>query len=206
MSKAGVRSDNVFTTGWLPGVFVRTALPIILIMSISGIYVVVDAWFLGVYAGPEALSAVTLIFPMMMLLLALQTLVSNGMASVLSRQLGAGDRDLAASTFSAAHVLAGCVVLVLYALFFTCGDWAIRAAAGSATGVAAKATAFINIAILFAPVSFVLSLNIDALRCEGRIGFMTAVTVSATLLNILFNWMFMGLLGWGVAGSAAGSA
>jgi Na+-driven multidrug efflux pump len=34
---------------------------------------------------------------------------------------------------------------------------------------------------------------------------MTLVTISATLLNILFNWLFMGVFHWGVAGSALGT-
>lgn len=34
---------------------------------------------------------------------------------------------------------------------------------------------------------------------------MTVVTLSASLLNILANWLFMAVMHWGVAGSAAGS-
>ena len=51
-----------------------------------------DAYFLGIYAGADALSAVSLIFPMMMMMLALGTLVSGGMSSILARHLGAGRR------------------------------------------------------------------------------------------------------------------
>lgn len=196
---------NVFTTGRLPGVFIRTALPIIFIMTINGVFVLVDAYFLGVYAGPEALSAVTLIFPLMMLMLALQTLVSNGMASVLARQLGAGETGEAQDTFAGGHVLSAGMVAILYGLYFSGGGAAIAAVAAGSAAVARNAETFMTIAILFAPVAFALSINIDALRCEGRIGIMTLVTVAAALLNILFNWLLMGVFGWGVAGSAFGS-
>jgi len=74
-----------------------------------------------------------------------------------------------------------------------------------APAVAANAELFMTISVAFAPIAFLLSLNIDALRCEGRLGFMTLLTVSATLLNIAFNWLFMGVFHWGVAGSALGS-
>ncbi|MGO6902262.1 MATE family efflux transporter, partial [Rhizobium ruizarguesonis] len=64
---------------------------------------------------------------------------------------------------------------------------------------------FMGAMIACAPVSFFLSLHLDGLRCEGKIGFMTLVTLSASLLNILANWLFMAVMHWGVLGSAAGS-
>lgn len=198
-------TTNMFLHGGLGRLFVRTASPIMLIMLINGLYVLVDAWLLGVYVGASALSAVTLIFPMMMMLFALQTLVSNGMASILARELGAGRREDARSTFTGAHVLALGVVIVLWALYGLFGTRLVAAAAPGAPEVASNATLFMTVTIAFAPVGFFLSLNIDALRCEGRLGFMTVVTVSATLLNILFNWLLMAVLKWGVVGSAAGT-
>lgn len=198
-------TDNMFLHGSLWRLFVRTAAPIILIMTINGLYVVADAYFLGIYAGADALSAVTLIFPAMMMLYAMQTLVSNGMASILARELGAGRRDEARQTFTGAHILSVGVVIVLYALYWSFGRMLISAGATGAPAVAANAELFMAITIGCAPIAFFLSLNIDALRCEGRLGFMTLVTISATLLNILFNWLFMGVFHWGVAGSALGS-
>ena len=198
-------TDNIFLHGSLGRLFVRTAAPIILIMTINGLYVVADAYFLGIYVGADALSAVTLIFPMMMMLYALQTLVSNGMASILARELGAGRRQEARQTFTGAHVLVIGVVIVLYALYWSFGRMLIEIGASGAPAVAANAELFMTITVSFVPIAFFLSLNIDALRCEGRLGFMTLVTISATLLNILFNWLFMGVFHWGVAGSALGS-
>jgi Na+-driven multidrug efflux pump len=151
------------------------------------------------------LSAVTLIFPGLMMLIALQALVSNGMASILARKLGAGDRDGAAQTFAAAHVLAVGLVLLLYVLYWAVGARVIEAAAAGAADVATNARTFMAVTIAFAPVAFFLSLNIDALRCEGRIGFMAVVTIAASLLNILANWLLMAVAHWGVIGSAAGS-
>jgi putative MATE family efflux protein len=205
MSSTSAHAGNMFLQGSLPALFARTAAPIILIMTINGLYVVADAYFLGIYAGADALSAVSLIFPMMMMMLALQTLVSSGMSSILARHLGAGRREEARRTFTGAHQLVLGVILVVYLLFFTLGRMAIDAGAGGAESVSSKAELFMTIMVVAAPVAYFLSLNIDGLRCEGRLGFMTAVTISATLLNILFNWLFLAVFGWGVAGSAAGS-
>ncbi|MBB5571956.1 MULTISPECIES: MATE family efflux transporter [Rhizobium] len=197
--------SNMFLTGWLPGVFARTAAPIIMITTINGLFAVVDAYFLGVFVGADALSAVSLIFPALMLLIALQSLVSNGMASILARRLGAGDRTGARQVFSAAHGLALAVVILVNALYWTVGRQVITTGAAGNAAVAANAGAFMGIMVGFAPVSFLLSVHIDALRCEGKIGFMTLVTLASTLLNILANWLLMAVMHWGVIGSAAGS-
>ncbi|MGR9162906.1 MATE family efflux transporter [Rhizobium leguminosarum] len=196
---------NAFLTGWLTGVFIKTAAPIVAITTVSGLFTVVDAYFLGAYVGPDALSAVSLIFPGLMLLIALQSLVSNGMASILARRLGAGNRDGARRVFAGAHALALAVTLILNLVYWSVGRQVIgTGAAGNAT-VAHGAMLFMGAMIAFAPISFFLSLHLDALRCEGKIGFMTLVTLSASLLNILANWLFMAVMHWGVLGSAVGS-
>ncbi|MBB3453957.1 Na+-driven multidrug efflux pump [Rhizobium sp. BK313] len=197
--------SNIFLSGWLPGVFARTAAPIILITTINGLFAVVDAFFLGIYVGADAISAVSLIFPALMLLIALQSLVSNGMASILARRLGAGDRAGARRVFTAAHGLALAVVILVNAAYWTAGRQVIVASAAGDTAVAANAAAFMGVMVGFAPISFLLSVHVDALRCEGKIGFMTVVTLASTLLNIVANWLLMSVMHWGVIGSAAGS-
>ncbi|MDR9812306.1 MATE family efflux transporter [Rhizobium hidalgonense] len=196
---------NAFLTGWLPGVFIKTAAPIVAITTVNGLFTVVDAYFLGAYVGPDALSAVSLIFPGLMLLVALQSLVSNGMASILARRLGAGDRQGAARLFAGAQMLALAVTLILKMLYWAAGRQIIDAGAAGNAAVADGAKLFMGAMIAFAPVSFFLSLHLDGLRCEGKIGFMTLVTLSASLLNIFANWLFMAVIHWGVLGSAAGS-
>ena len=71
---------NTFLEGPLVVTYAKTALPIIFVMAMSGLLAVADALFLGHYVGPDALAAVTLMFPVYMLIVALATLVSNGMS------------------------------------------------------------------------------------------------------------------------------
>lgn len=197
--------SNMFLTGWLPGVFAKTAAPIIIITTVSGLFAVVDAYFLGVYVGPHALSAVSLVFPALMLLIALQSLVSNGMASILARRLGAGDHAGARAAFTGAHALAIAVVIAVNLVYWLAGRQLIAVAAAGNADVARSAEAFMGVMVAFAPVSFFLSLHLDGLRCEGKLGFMTLVTLASTLLNVLANWLLMAVAHWGVVGSAGGS-
>ncbi|MEM9582117.1 MAG: MATE family efflux transporter [Pseudomonadota bacterium] len=109
---------NTYLNGPLGPIYAKTALPIIFVMGMNGLLAVVDALFLGHFAGPDALAAVTLMFPLYMLVVSLTTLVSSGMSSMLARSLGAEDLDHARRTFAGAHGLAGFMGLCLSCCFW----------------------------------------------------------------------------------------
>ncbi len=197
--------ENIFLSGPLGGLYVRTAAPIFFIMSMNGLLTVIDAYFLGVYVGADALTAVTLMFPVFMLMVALSTLVGNGMASVLARQLGAGDHENARASFVSAHGLSILVCLALIAIFVAAGTPLIGRFANGSADIAAMGYSYIAILIFCSPLGFFLAVNSDALRCEGRMGFMAAVSLATSIANIIFNYILIVMLDLGVAGSALGT-
>jgi len=198
--------ETTYTHGSIAATFARTALPIILLTSVNGLLTVVDAMFLGAFVGPDALTAVTMAFPVAMLMVALATMISTGMASVLGRLLGANKLDEARRMFAGAHGLALVVGVIAMALFAAFG-WplAVQAAHGSAE-LAAMGHSFLRIAIYSSPLLFLLSVHSDTLRTEGRVGFMAIAGLLVTLANIGFNYLLIVGLELGVAGSAWGTA
>ncbi|MWD27738.1 MATE family efflux transporter [Aquicoccus sp. SCR17] len=205
MSSAPPR-PNAFLTAPLGAVFARTALPIILVMSVNGLLTVVDAIFLGVYVGADAVSAITVIFPLTMATFALSTLVTAGMASLLARRLGAGDEAGARDVFASAHGLSLCLGAALAALLVLAGWPAVMLAAGGNHLLAAMAWEYLAISMLTSPLMFVLSLHADGLRNEGRAGLMALLSVFVSLANIALNYLLIAVLELGVAGSALGTA
>ncbi len=197
---------NTFTDGPLAAIYLKTALPIILVMAMNGLLSVADALFLGLHVGPEALAAVTLMFPLYMLIVALSTLVSGGMSSLLARAFGAADIEKARAIFAGAHGLALCLGLSLILLFACLGQSMALLAAGGSSELAQMGVIYLRITVLFSPLLFVLSVNSDALRNEGRVGFMAAMSLLVSLANICFNYVLIVGLEMGVAGSAYGTA
>jgi putative MATE family efflux protein len=196
---------NGFTQGSVSKVLLRTALPIVFLTSINGLLTVVDAILLGVFVGPSALAAVTLMFPVSMLLIALSTMVSSGMASIVARQLG-GDRiEDAQSTFAGAHGLSLVICVVLAGAFVIVGSSLISLMSVD-VALAEMGHQFLAISVFTAPIMFLVSVHSDALRVEGKIGFMAMAGLVVTLGNILFNVVLIAGFGLGVAGSAWGTA
>ena len=205
MTGLSTPDENIYLAGPLPALFAKTATPIIVVMGVNGLFTVVDAYFLGAYVGADALTAVTLMFPLYMLLVALSTLVSNGFASVFARLIGGDERHLARNVFAQAVQLALVVCAVLITLFLTFGNALSLMAANGDTALAGMGYTYISILILCSPLVFVLSINIAALRSEGLLTAMAAITLMSALLNIAFDYLFIVEFGAGVAGSAYGT-
>lgn len=199
-------SENRFLTAPTGRLFLAQALPMMVVMSMSGLLTVVDAAFLGHFVGADALAAISLVFPALMATIALSTLVSGGMSSLFARSLGAGRRDEAAAVFARAHGLALLIALLLAAVFFVGGDAAIGRLSGGQQPIAAMAWTFLAITVCASPVQFLLGLHADAWRNEGRAGLMASMSVGVTIANIALNYMLIVGLGLGVAGSALGTA
>jgi len=198
--------SNTFLDAPLGAAYFRTALPIIFVMGMNGLLAVADALFLGHYVGPQALAAVTLMFPIYMLIVAFSTLVANGMSSLLARHLGGDCLAEARGVFAGAHglaLLSGGILIVAYAVL---GRPVSYLAAGGSDELARMGLTYLRITVLFSPLMFVLSVNSDALRNEGRVGLMASVSFLVTLANILFNYLLIAQLDMGVAGSAYGTA
>ncbi|RED48147.1 MATE family efflux transporter [Aestuariispira insulae] len=198
-------NSNFYLHGSLPLLFLKTAAPIVLVMLASGIHTLVDAWFLGRFVGAQALTAVTLMFPFFMLMVALSTLVSNGYASVVARLLGAGRMGEAQSTYLGASLVALLIALTLIMTFLLVGTDMVQWLARGDAVLGNLGYSYIAPMIFGSFLMMTIGVNVDSLRCEGRMGFMTLVTLIGTLMNIPFNYLLIVEMDMGVPGSAYGT-
>ena len=194
-----------FLTGGLPSLYAKTALPIIILMLMSGLLNLTDAWFLGVFAGEQALAAVTVSFPIFMLLSALGMLVASGMSSLLARALGRGDRREAETLFASAHTLSLCISAVLIVLFVLGGAPILTRLSLGDAALAGQAARYIGVLVWASPVMLILSVQADGLRNEGQAGFMALAGLGVTLGNIVFNAILIVGLDMGAGGAAIGT-
>ena len=140
-------SQNRFLTAPVGRLFAANAVPMMVMMLMSGLLTVVDAAFLGHFVGADALTAVSLVFPVLMVTIALSTLVSGGMSSLLARQLGAKQHAGATAVFAQAHGLALCLSLLLIASFAAFGGFVIGHLADNQTDIAQMAYTYLAIMI-----------------------------------------------------------
>ncbi|MDU0354476.1 MATE family efflux transporter [Paraglaciecola aquimarina] len=198
-------TDNRYVNGSLGKVFFKTAAPIIFMMLVNGSFNLVDAYFLGVFVGADALVAVTSMFPVFIFLIAMSTLVSSGFSSVMARLLGADKISDAKQVFSQAVSLSLLVAMALIIMFLLLGEWLTIALNNQDIPLASMSYTYITIMLLGSPVMFLLTLNSDSLRCEGLIPVMASASLVAVLLNGVYNYLLIVQCNLGVAGSALGT-
>lgn len=88
-------------------------------MMISALYNLVDAYFVG-RLGTAQVGAVSVVYPLSLVVLGLGLLFGSGASSYLARLLGKGKKeeaDKGASTALAASVLTGVVIIVFMLIF-----------------------------------------------------------------------------------------
>lgn len=208
MSERQSQNRTTFLTTPIHRLFIKQTLPMLLVMLTSGLLNIIDAMFLGHYVGSDALAAVSLIFPIIMLTIALSTLVSGGMSSLLTRLLGAKKYEHASALFTHAHGLALCIALVLISVYLLFGnhaiDYMVAGSKGSST-LSVMADTYLWIMIMALPIQFGIGIHADTWRHEGYVGLIAGLSVGVTLANIAFNYLFIAELGLAVAGSAYGT-
>lgn len=204
-TRHAVQRINPFLTAPIGRLFLSTALPMAVVMSMSGILSIVDGIFVGHYIGSDALAATGVAFPVVMLLSALATLAGGGMSSLLARHLGAGDRVAAGRIFAGAQglVLAMSVAIVL--VWAAVGPASVGLMATGKPRVADFAQDYLQILVFGAPIQLMLGIHADALRNEGRAGAIAALSVLINLFNIVANWLGIVVLDLGISGSALGT-
>lgn len=199
------QSQNTFLNGSLPLIFFKTAAPIIFIMLVNGTFTLVDAYFLGEFVGANALTAVTLMFPAFMIIVALSSLISGGFSSVVARLLGSGDLPAATRAFVEAIFLSLIICSLLIGLFLLGGGALIRWVTAGDLTLGQMGYDYISILIFYAPITFILAIVSDTLRSEGKMAAMMFFSLSAVALNFIFNYLLIVVFEFGVAGSAYGT-
>ncbi len=194
-----------FLTAPVGRLFVSNALPMAIVLSLGGLLNAVDGVFVGRFVGPDALAAVSALFPLVMLTTALSALVGGGLSSRMARHLGAGQHAAAFDDLRAARALALVIGFGLMALFLTCGRPLAAALTGGSTRVAQLSHDYLRVIALAAPLQLLLGVYADASRTEGRAALVARLSVVMNLVNIAANAVLIAGCGLGVAGSALGT-
>ena len=95
-----------------------TGIPMIISMILQALYNIVDSAFVSNMAegGEAALNALTLAFPIQMLMVAISIGTGVGANALLSKSLGQGDAQKAAKT-SGNAIFLGIIIYIVYLLF-----------------------------------------------------------------------------------------
>lgn len=179
----------------------RFVYPSVVMMVFTSIYGVVDGLFVSNYVGKTAFAAINLIMPLLMGISALGFMVGTGGSAIVAKTLGEGKKEEAQEYFSMLVyvTLIGGVLLSVIGAFLTRPVASLLGAEGE----------LLENAVLYGKISFI-SMTPFMLQNVFQSFFVTAekpklglaVIVVSGVTNMVLDYLFIGVLHWGIEGAA----
>lgn len=207
------RQMNKMGTADIRKLMLSMGLPMIVSMALQAVYNIVDSYFVSCmpdtaeiqHMGDLAVNALTLAFPVQMLMIAIGVGTGVGINAILSRSLGEGDHEKC-SKIAGNSIFLG---LCMYVVFLMFGIFGVDAYIGSQTDnqqIISMATSYLRICTIG---SFGVSMYITyekLLQATGKTMQSTIAQIAGALTNIIldpimiFGWC--GLPEMGIDGAA----
>ena len=182
----------------------RYSIPAIIAMLVNAIYNIVDRIFIGRIVGENALAGLTIAFPIMMIIFAFCGLIGIGGAALLSIKLGEAKYDEANRVF-ANTLLIGVILTATILFLFSINIETILTLFGADIDTLGYSKTYMQIILggfIFQMLSFIFS---NFVRTEGKPRLSMIVMLVAAIMNIILDYIFIGIMGLGVAGAAYGT-
>ena len=167
---------------------IQMGIPMILSMALQAVYNIVDSAFVGnMKEGSEAaLNALTLVFPVQMLMVAIAIGTGVGTNALLARTLGQGDSKKAAMVAGNSLFLG----LIIYVICFLFGIFGVNAYISSQTAnpeVLSMGTSYLKICCVLSFGIVFFSLFEKLLQATGRSLYSTIGQVAGAVINIILD-------------------
>lgn len=201
MIAVAIKLSDHFTYGRL----VRFALPSIAMMIFTSIYSVVDGLFVSNFAGKEALAAVNLVFPLVMALGSVGFMFGTGGAALVAKTMGEGKAERANRLFSLivlAAAISGAALAGVGALALE----SVLGLMGAQGSLMEQGLMYGRILLAALPLFIVQNVFLSFFIAAEKPQMGLMVTVLAGVTNIVLDYLFIAVLGWGIMGAALATA
>ena len=192
---------SIFDTDRLVPAYFKLALPVVFSMVVTLVYSLADTYFIAKTNDAMLVAGVSLCAPLFTALMAIGNIFGQGGSSLISRMLGAGDRDgvrrVSAFCFYAA-MATGAVIAVPMLLL----RGPVLSLLGASSETYRHAESYYMVLMAGAPLVILSFIHTNLIRSEGMSALSMIATVSGSLLNILLDPIFISGFGWGARGAA----
>lgn len=192
---------TVFEEKNISKAIMRVGLPAMLGQLTTLIYNIADTFFVSLTKEPAMIAAVTLCTPILLIIMSIASIFGMGGNSVIARLLGENKSKEVRRTLNFciyAMVFAGIIILIIGVLLMN----PIAKISGADSENMVYTCDYLKYIFLGAP--FIILSN-GAVHLFRSLGFIKESTIGLALgnsVNIIFDFIFIVLLGWGTAGAA----
>ena len=203
---AGADRMGIMPVGRL---LISMAVPMMFSMMITALYNVVDSIFVA-RLSEDALTAVSLAFPVQNMMIAIAVGIGIGDSALISRMLGMGEREKANHFAMQGYLLSiiSLLVFIIIGLFFAepFAKTQVDMSAPNGPAIAADCAAYLRIVCAGGAGLFIICLEEKLFAAIGRTMYTMLLQVSGAIINIILDpIMIFGLFGcpaFGIEGAA----
>ena len=185
--------------------FLKLAIPSLISMLFSSLYMMADGIFVGKIIGSKALAAINLVFPIIMILFAVGDMIASGASVKIGIKLGEKNEKEASEIFSVAllFIFILNIIFAIIGLIFTKDIIFILIKDKELANLAYK---FAYVFILFLPIIAPFFAIDNYLRICGKANMSMWINIGVSVLNIILDAIFIGYLKLGIEYAALASS
>ncbi|MBL85334.1 MAG: MATE family efflux transporter [Winogradskyella sp.] len=180
---------------------VKQAVPASIGILVMSLNILVDTIFVGNWIGPNAIAAINVVLPVSFFIAALGMAIGIGGSSIISRALGANNREKALTTFGnqITLTLLFTISFVVPGLYFV--DSIIPAFGGKGE-IFDPAKIYYVIVLYGVPFLALCMMGNTVIRAEGKPKFAMYAMMIPSVGNLILDYIFIKILGYGMHGAA----
>lgn len=182
----------------------RFSIPSIIAMLLETVITITDGYFTGNYVGENALAAINLGLPILYFYLGAGLCVGVGGTVISGKLLGARDSEKASEVFSQTIVTAAIVCAIISAAVFLLFS-PIRKLLGAEGELSDAFTQYYRIMLGCYPLIVLGTVLGMFIRTDGKPQVCMVVSIASCIANVALDYLLVGRLALGVAGSAIAS-
>jgi putative MATE family efflux protein len=195
------RADEMLGTQSIGKLLVRLSVPATVAMLVMALYNVVDTIFVGRGVGTEAIGGLTIAFPFQIIVMAFAGMIGFGTASVVSRNLGSGNRERAYTAAGNAFAVSIGFGLLVTVLGYSLLDPILRLF-GATPVLLEYARDYLSVILAGSVfITFAMATN-NIVRAEGRATVAMITMVLGAVANMILDPIFIFGLKMGIRGAA----
>ena len=183
--------------------FLRCAIPSMVTMLFAAIYQIADGLFVGRFIGEDALAAVNLIMPIIMMVFAFSNMIATGASVRISVLLGEKNREDASRVFTFSIKFIFIISCIIGIPGFAFAEPFVRFLAPGATETAIKyGIAYTEIYSAFSPLLLIYFATDNYLRVCGKEKISMWLSIITQGLNIFLDIILIAVLKQGIRAAA----
>ncbi len=199
-------SDSVAKMGTAPmgALMFQMGIPMILSMMVQALYNIVDTYFVsgipGEHMGDLAVNALTLSYPIQMLLIAVGVGTGVGINAIISRTLGEGNREKA-SKIAGNAIFVAFIIYVVFLLFGIFGTVPYVSSQTQNADIAKMAVSYLRICMILSLGASMFVSYEKLLQATGKTTLSMIAQIAGALTNIILDpVLIFGMFGLPVMG------